>query len=224
MSRRSASEELVLGGVPRVDLLPPVVKARQRGKVLRRALGIGVVASIVLVSVGIGLASWQADRSHAQLASAQQHTTELLAEQTKYIEVRQVQNNVDLSVAAREVGASTEVDWKAYLQDVRDVLPANVAINTVDITSASPLILFDQPTAPLQAARIATILLTMTSPDLPTVPEWLEKLKELPGYADGSPGSIRRSDTGDYQVDLTLHINEGAYSNRFAAPTSTEKK
>ena len=99
-----------------------------------------------------------------------------------------------------------------------------MAINTVDITSASPLILFDQPTAPLQAARIATILLTMTSPDLPTVPDWLEKLKELPGYADGSPGSIRRSDTGDYQVDLTLHINEGAYSNRFAAPTSTEEQ
>lgn len=224
MSRTSASEELVIGGEPRVDLLPPVVKARQRGKAVRRALGIGVVAAIVLMAAGIGLATWQAALSQAQLASAEQRTTELLAEQAKFIEVRQVQDDVDLSIAAREVGASTEVDWKAYLHEVRDVLPSNVTIDSVDITSASPLVLFEQPTAPLQAARIATILITMTSPGLPTVPAWLEKFKALPGYADGSPGSIRRSDTGDYQVDLTLHINEGAYSNRFATPTSTEEK
>ncbi|TFC47059.1 hypothetical protein E3T26_07365 [Cryobacterium sp. TMT1-21] len=224
MSRTPASEELILGGEPRVDLLPPVVKSRQKSKALRRALGLGVVAAVVLVSAGVALASWQATIGQEQLAEAQQRTTGLLAEQTQYIEVRQIQDDVDLSIAARQVGASTEVDWKTYLEEIRAVLPSDVTIDTVDIKAASPLVLFEQPTAPLQAARIATIMLTMTSPSLPTVPEWLTELKSLPGYADGSPGSIKRSETGTYQVDLTLHINEGAYSNRFADSTTTEEK
>lgn len=221
MSRKSVTEELIIGGEPRVDLLPPIVKERQRGKVLRRNLGFAVVAVVVLVAAGTGVAFWQAAVSQAQLAAVQQRTTELLAEQAKFVEVRQVQDDVDLSMAARQVGASTEVDWKAYLEEIRDVLPSDVTIDTVDISAASPLVLFEQPDVPLQAARIATIMITMTSPGLPTVPDWLEDMKALPGYADGSPSSITRSDTGAYQVDLTLHINEGAYSNRFA---DTEEK
>lgn len=216
MSRTSATDELIIGGEPRVDLLPPIVKARQRGKVLRRNLGFAVVAVVVLVAAGAGVAFWQAAVSQAQLATVQQRTTELLAEQAKFVEVRQVQDDVDLSMAARQVGASTEVDWKAYLEKIRRALPSDVTIDTVDISAASPLVLFEQPTVPLQAARIATIMITLTSPGLPTVPDWLEEMKALPGYADGSPTSIKRSDTSAYQVDLTLHINEGAYSNRFA--------
>lgn len=224
MSRTPASEELVLGGVPRVDLLPPEVTSRQKGKALRRGLGLAVVAAIVLVGAGVASASWQAAIGQSQLADAQQRTTDLLAQQTQYIEVRQVQDDVDLSIAARQVGSSTEVDWKSYLEKIRAVLPPDVTLDTVSISAASPLVLFEQPTAPLQAARIATVMLSMTSPGLPTVPEWLTEMKSLPGYADGSPGSIKRSETGAYQVDLTLHINEGAYSNRFADGTRTEKK
>ena len=222
MSRTSASDELIIGGEPRVDLLPPIVKSRQRGKVIRRNLGFAVVAVIVLVAAGSGVAFWQAVLGHTQLAAAQQRTTELLAEQAKFVEVRQVQDDVDLSLAARQVGASTEVDWKAYLEEIRGVLPSDVTIDAVDISAASPLVLFEQPTVPLQSARIATIMITMTSPGLPTVPDWLEGMSALPGYADGAPGSITRSDTGAYEVELTLHINEGAYSNRFA-DTAEEK-
>lgn len=224
MSRTSASEELIIGGEPRVDLLPPVVKARQRGKALRRGLGLGVVGVIVLVGAGAGLASWQAAVSQAELADAQQRTTELLAEQTKYVEVRQVQDDVDMSIAARQVGASTEIDWKAYLRELRAVLPSNVTIDTVNVSSSSPLVLFEAPSAPLLAPRIGVIDLKLTSPELPTVPEWLEAMKELPGYADSTPGSITLSGAGGYAVDLTLHINEGAFSNRFADTASTEEK
>ena len=224
MSRTSASEELIIGGEPRVDLLPPVVKARQRGKALRRGLGLGVVVAIVLMGAGIGAASWQAAMSQGQLSAAQERTTDLLAEQSEYVEVRQVQDDVDISLAARQVGASTEVDWKAYLLEVSALLPPDVTVDEVDVISASPLVLFEQATAPLQASRIATIQIKLTSPSLPTVPEWLEALKALPGYADATPGSITLSGAGGYEVDLTLHINEGAYSNRFADAASTEEK
>jgi hypothetical protein len=38
----------------------------------------------------------------------------------------------------------------------------------------------------------------------------------LPGYADASPGSVTRDDTGAYSVSIIMHINQAAFSNRFA--------
>ncbi|MBG6213155.1 Tfp pilus assembly protein PilN [Cryobacterium sp. CAN_C3] len=216
MSRSSVAEGLVLGAEPRVDLLPPEVKARKKTKATRQRL-IGIlVGALVLVAGGMVAASWQAEQSQAQLAAAQGRAAELLANQSKFSEVNQVQDAVDTTIAARQFGAATEVDWKAYLSSVRAVLPADVSIDTVTVDSASPLIGFGQATAPLQATRVATLTLGLTSPSLPSVPQWLEALEGLPGFADANPGSIVRAETGAYKVDLTLHVNDGAYSNRFA--------
>lgn len=217
MKHTAASEELVIGGEPRVDLLPKEVSARQKSKVLRKGLGVAVIAVVVLVGAGVAAASWQAAVSKAQLESAQARTLELLNEQTKYVEVLQVQAEVDTATAARQVGASTEVDWNGYLQEIRAILPADVLIETVSVVSASPLVPFEQATAPLQDQRVATLTIAVTSPSLPAVPRWLEDLRALPGYADATPGSIKRESEDEFTVNLTMHINEGAYSNRFAS-------
>lgn len=216
MSRAGASESLIVGGEPRVTLLPPEVKASRKAREVRRLLGLVVVGLVLLVGAGTAATWWQATQAQAELASAQERTTALLQEQVKYSEVRSVQTEVDLAVAARKVGASTEVDWKAYLRGIRSVLPHDVTIDTVTVDAASPLAPYQQPTAPLQSARVATVTLTLTSPNLPTVPEWLEAMKALPGYADGTPNSIKQEQDGSYSVDLTIHVNAGAYSNRFA--------
>jgi hypothetical protein len=68
----------------------------------------------------------------------------------------------------------------------------------------------------LAQPRAASIALELTSPELPTVPEWLVGLKTLPGYAGSSPGSFTRSDSGSYAVSLTVNVNESALSHRFA--------
>ncbi|TFD30320.1 hypothetical protein E3T40_15060 [Cryobacterium sp. TMT1-19] len=221
MSRAKHSEELMLGVEPRVDLLPPEVKAGKKARETRRRLGAVLVGVLVLVGAGTAAASWQAEQSRMQLADAQSRSTELLAEQAKYAEVNQIQAALDITVAAREFGSATEIDWKAYLSEVKAVLPADVSIDSVGVDSASPLVAYGQPTAPLQAARVATLSLGLTSPNLPTVPEWLDALRGLPGYADANPGSISLSTDGAYTVELVMHINSDAYSNRFA---STEEK
>lgn len=216
--KTSEHEELVVGGEPRAILLPPEVGLRRKAKQLRRTLGLALVGVVLVAAAGYGAATLAAIQSQAALAGAQGRTAELLNEQTKYIEVNQVQDQVDTAEAARQVGASTEIDWEAYLQAIRAALPGDVSIETVSVDSASPLVPFGQPTTPLQAQRAATLTLSLSSPSLPTVPDWLTALKALPGYADGAPTSITRSENGSYQVNLVLHINEGAFTNRFAAP------
>jgi Tfp pilus assembly protein PilN len=218
MSRSFVDDELIIGGEPRADLLPPEVKAGLRGKALQRGLLIAVLAVVLLVAGGVGVATWQAMQGQSTLLAAQSRTAELLTEQGKYLQVRQVQDAVKTTIAAQQVGGSTEIDWKDYLQRVRALLPDDVAIDSVTIDAATPLAPYGPATAPLQDARVATLVLLVTSPALPEVPDWLRGLRGLPGFADATPSAITRTESGAYQVSVTLHINDEAYSGRFAEP------
>lgn len=224
MSRSADRDELVVGGEPRVDLLPTEVRKRRKDKATRRALGWGVIGTVALVVAATLASTVGAIIGQSQLLDAQGRTADLLSEQAKYAIVRQVQAQVDTATAAREVGGSTDIDWKGYLQNIRAIIPADVAIDSVSVETASPFTAYAEPTAPLQEPRLGTLTLSLTSPDLPSVPAWLEAMKEMPGYADGSPGSITRSDTGAYNVGLTIHVNGGALSNRFASAETVEAK
>jgi hypothetical protein len=222
MSRASHETGLILGGEPRVNLLPPEVAEQAAERVMRRKLLLGTAGTLVLVMLGIGGAALHATNSALQLASAQAETTNLLSEQSQYVAVRQVQTQVDTAIAARAVGGWTDIDWKAYLQGVRSALPADVGIDAVTVDSTSPLTVYPQPTAPLQNARVATVTVTLASPGLPTVPQWLEQLQALPGVADAGAGSITAGETGGYTVVVTMHLNADAFSGRFSDTAGSE--
>jgi hypothetical protein len=216
VSKSRDKESLIVGGEPRVDLLPPEVSAERKSKTTRRTLGFGVLAVALVVILASGGASILALEAQVQLTAEQARTGALLGQQAKYLDVRKVQDQVKLVQAAQQVGASTEIDWKKYLNSVQSTLPANVTIQTVTIDSASPLAIYTQPTAPLQGARVATLSFAASSPTLPQVPVWLDALATLPGFADAVPGSVTlESTTGVYTVNITMHINEGAFDKRF---------
>jgi hypothetical protein len=217
MSRVAKADVLKLGGEPRVDLLPPELLTQRKAAVNRRRVGLGVLLVVALVIGGVILASFQALQAQVNLAVEQSRTQALLLQQKKYVEVRKVQDEVSSLKAAQQVGTSTEIDWNKYLTAVQATLPANVRIDIVTIDSASPLEAYAQSTVPLQGVRVATLSFTANSPTLPEVPAWLDSLTSLPGFTDASPGSVTRVDTGNYTVDITMHINEAAFTKRFAA-------
>ncbi|TFD34762.1 hypothetical protein E3T37_16515 [Cryobacterium sp. TMT2-10] len=217
MSGDKSKETLVIGGEPRVDLLPLEVRKERTAKVMRRRLALGVVGVLALVIAGSVAATAMSLQAQTQLADEQARTVGLLAEQSKYIKVRNVQDQVTLVEAAQQVGASTEIDWKKYLEDVQATLPQGVTIDAITVDSASPLAIYDQPTLPLQGSRVATVSFTATSAVLPDVPTWLNALATLPGYADALPSSANLDETTKtYKVNITMHINDAAFSKRFA--------
>ncbi|KGJ82347.1 hypothetical protein GY21_00830 [Cryobacterium roopkundense] len=218
MSTRNTPDVLMLGAEPRMDLLPPEVRSAKRVRATRRRLGGALVAVLVLVGAGVGASTWYAIQGQAELTAAQDLTTELLTSQSKYSEVQRVQAALDTTVAARQFGASTEIDWKAYIAQVRALVPSTVTVDTLSVDSASPLVPYEQATTPLLNPRVATIRIVFTSPDATSVPEWLDSMSTLPGYADSRPAAITRTDLGTYTVDFVLHVNEGAFSERFATP------
>ena len=218
MSRPGTAEILVVGGEPGADLLPPELRQSSKVRTLRRRMWSGVAALGLVMILGTGAAALEAMQMQSNLTAEQARTTALLVEQRKYGTVRTVQQEASLVQAGQQVGTSTEIDWQKYLNAVQATLPANVVLTSVTIEAGSPLQSYAQASVPLQGARVATLSFAARSATLPEVPTWLNSLTSLPGYADASPGSVTRDDTtGVYTVAITMHINEAAFTNRFAA-------
>ncbi|GAB3121858.1 hypothetical protein [Glaciibacter psychrotolerans] len=216
------SDVLEIGGDPRVDLLPPEVGLARKAMALRRQLGVLVVGVVLVTVVGTGASFGLSAIAEGMLAAEQERTTVLLAEQGKFLEVRAVQGDIALVTAAQRVGVSTEINWKSYLDQVRAVLPGSVAIDTVKVESASPLEIYAQPTTPLQGERSATLEFRVISGVFPDVPAWLVSLEGLPGFADALPSSVSLESVDGgapvYSVNITMHVNEAAFSQRFETP------
>jgi hypothetical protein len=211
-----AGEELVVGRRPRADLMPPEIIAAHRAKTTRRRMLFGLLGVIVVVVLATGGATALNVSSQLALLSAEARTAELLAEQAKYAEVRRVQDEIRLIEAGQKVGASTEIDWKAFLDDVESKLPADVAVTAVSVESSSPLLEFTQSDVPLQGVRVATVGFTAVSTTLPDVTSWLDGLAELPGYVAATPDSVvLDEELGIYTAAIVVQLNEGAWSQRY---------
>lgn len=220
---KARRDTITVGAEPRVHLLPPEVLADRKAATIRARLGLGVVASVALVAIGILGASSLAASAQRGLAADQAQTQSLLKQQLSYVKVRAVQEQLSLIRTAQEVGGSTEIAWAPYLQKVQQTLPANVTITGVNVDSSTPIELYPQSTASLQGPRVATIVFTAASPSLPEVSSWLVALKSLPGFADALPGTVDLRENGSYTATITMHVDQKAFSNRFSSTAKTGK-
>lgn len=209
---------LLVGGPPRVDLLPAEVHTdRQQRRLVRR-----VWAGVVVVAVGVGLVGGWATMvrmaAEQELASAQGETTALAQQQGQFRDVRIAESETSLLEAAQRVGGSTEIDWSTTLQSVRSKLPSGVQITGVTIDSASATAQYAQSDDPLQGRRVATLTFDAKSAVLPSIPDWLTAVSGVTGYVDANANSVSRADDGSgYAVNMTIHLDERAFDGKYAA-------
>lgn len=204
-----------LGGEPRVSLLPAEVNDFQRARAVRRRLGLGVVFVILVVLAGLAGTFYLANTSHVALLNAQNNQAALVAQELQFADLRAAQSGITLIEAGQYVGASTEIDWKSYLETLAGTLPENVVIKSFQIDSANPFVDYAQSSTPLEGSRVATLVFTASSPGLPSIPTWLDGLGTLTGFADAVPGSVNVQEDGSYLVNITMHINSDAFALRF---------
>jgi len=215
-----SNQQVVPGGEPRADLLPTEVRMGQAEKTLRRrsAAVVGLVA--VLAATGVGLALADKGNELQQLQRAQDAAVLLENQEAKFAPLHRVKDDLDEIRDAQRVTLSTEVDWQAYLMELRAALPAGVSITTVSAEGATPFAAYGQSTVPLEGRRVATLRLSLLSPELQSNAVLLRGLSALPGFVDATPGQITRTPTGAYLASFTLHINSEAYSRREPAAAS----
>lgn len=208
------------GGSPRVDLMPPEIRTKRAQLRFRRKLRVGLVGVLVLVVVAC-VGTWALGSvAQASLVTAQNQRQQLVAQQGKYSDVTTAQSSIAVAEAGQKVGDSPEINWQAYLTKLQATLPAGVALTGVTIDTVTPLKVYAPSTVPLQGDRIATLAFTATSPSLPSIPDWLDGLATLPGFADATPGAVSLS-AGVYTATVTMHINTKAFANRFDKATTS---
>ncbi len=207
---------LAIGAEPRVDLLPPEVRAERRNARTRRGFGWGVLAVLLVALVAAGGAFSVNVVSQAELLAARTETTSLLAQQQKFASVRDMQKQVALAQAAQQAGASTEIDWKAFLDQVGAAQPSGLTLTSVAVDSVSPIAIYQQSTDPLQGPRIGTVTVVGTSAALPNVPAWVAVLQKIPGVVDVVPGTVTLDEVNNvYKATLTIHVSDSLYLKRF---------
>ncbi len=218
MSRKKGSDggPLIIGGPPQANLLPPEVGFAAKSRGMRRNATAIIILTVLVVIAAYAGVTYLALGAQNELDAATNRTQELLAEQGKYSEVKQVTTMLQTAEAAQRVGTSTEIDWEAYLTDIQNSLPAGTLVTNVAAETATPITAFIAPSVPLQGDRIGELKFTATSSSLPNVEKWLDALAKLDGYVDASPGSVTlNADGKSYEVTITMHVNKDALLLRF---------
>lgn len=214
---RGQRDVLVIGGPPRVDLLPPEVAAGKKSAAMRRQLGIVVVGVVLICAAGSVAAALNALSSQTALEVERDLTVQLLGQQAEFIEVRTLASALDGALAARDVGASTEIIWFDFFTEVQALKPASVWFDTYTVDLGTPVLAHQAPVASLEGPRVGTMIFVGKTTDFADVRAWLTRLDELPGFVDAKPGAVTwNKELGYYTFDLIIHVDERAYSNRFA--------
>jgi len=217
MSARNNSAGIIVGGEPRIDLLPPEIKAAKQAGKSRRLLGTLVILVVLLCGGGYAFATSLAIQSQERLVAEQARTEQLLQEQLQYAEARAAANQLAAAEDARLVASSTEILWREYLASIQGTLPEGVVITAYTVDSISAYEVAPELTVPLQQARVATLSLTASSPGLVQIDQWLVALRALRGHADSTVTAITLQEGGVYTANVTLNVNADAFEKRFFA-------
>ena len=221
--RAKKGTQTVLGGLPQVNLLPPEVRAARGLRNLKRWLALALVAVLVLCLGVFALAKLSKSSADSELAQAQAETRRLQTEEQKYAEVPRVLGALQNATTARSLGMATDIAWSSYYAAVTAVLPTNVSIDSLVVTTqaASGAATVGAAANPLQVASVGQIQFTGRSTTVPNTAAWLDALNGVPGFANAwaSSAAITQSQnkTTYYNVSVTVQVTSSAYTHRFDA-------
>ena len=206
--------------LPQVNLLPNEIRAARGLKQLKVYLAGAVGVALIVVALGYVWSSFEASSAAKDLEAENQRTSDLLAQQRKYAEVPVVLGQLSNAYTARQIAMSTEVLWKDYLGAINAVAPEGVAIATMTVEAATPIVGPAAPAHVLQMPSVGKLTFTGSSPTLPDTVAWLDGLNSIYGFADARMSVTDTKGEGDalyYEFTATVQMTSAAYAHRFDA-------
>lgn len=221
MARATPGSVLVVGGMPRVDLLPPAELERRYRRGLLRRWGIGLLAAALVTVLVIAGAMALRIVAETRLASERARTDASIAEIAALSEVGDTVRTLDDLEAFRAEAMLPDFEWARLIDAVGQTLPGNVRIVGFDVTTgAGP----DPDAADAASAPGATVLLTLASPVPFDILPAVRGIRTLPMVLTSDGGELRAEEGGgDYRYELSVVTTQEAYSGRFAPAPATEE-
>lgn len=227
MSSRSSAQPkplpgLVLGGEPRVNLLPPEVFAASKARGTRRLLVALVAVVVLLVGGGYAFAFLRAATAQADLAAAQGRTAALIAEQQQYADATRLATLVTASTTTRVLATSMEIIWADVFDEVAAFLPPN-AFSDWSAAGVSPWEAVPAPAGVLRQPRVASITLVISSPTPLDATALFRRLAGVEGFVDASIDKLVLADVGaTYETTITINLGSASLSDRFLIDNTQE--
>jgi len=217
----AAAKDLIVGGPPRADLLPPEIKGEAALRAQRRVL-IGIIALAAIVVVGGSfLATGVATSAESQLRTESARTDSLISQQGEYVIVRQMAGQVLLAQEAQKIATSTEMDWAPLLRQADRQMPESLKTVEGTIRSSSPIVDYPLPADVLEGPRVGEITIKAKTNVFSDITRWLFATRKLDGYVDASVISVTSS-KGVFTATLTIHVDESVRTGRFAEEEEEE--
>ncbi|MBA3019998.1 hypothetical protein [Propionicimonas sp.] len=202
---------LILGGPPRVDLLPAVeAENRARRELRMRWLGVFLLAVVLVGSVSAVGFGWTV-RTSAQMAASHKQGDELNAELAKYSEAARVSRDVDKLQGIRAQAGSNDLAFGPLIAEITAVLPSGVTLTGFKLAPGPA------PKEGVEAAKQVglTGTLTFSAKLTASQAETVTRLRTVRGFIDVDAGKLEADDSG-YVFEATFSADQSRYTGRFA--------
>jgi len=216
---------LVIGGTPRADLLPPEIKQDEKNRAQRKNL-IGVmIGAAVLVLVGYAGATFVAQGAQAALEAENDKTATILTQQMEFAEAGSLSDQITAVKSARILGMSTESDWEVFLKEFSKTFSADgiTHIANVTVVGATPLAALPPTVIPLEPSHVTEITLEVGSKKHAPIAAWLDKVDAMTGVVYSTNTEIFWDDKEDlFHTVVIVQFDDSLYLRRFETTTESE--
>lgn len=202
----------VIGGVPRINLMPrPEIERRERDALIRRWMW-GVLAAVLVSLLIIGGAfalKWLADQ---RLAAEQAESNVLLSELAGLSDVSRALAIERELTAFRGEAMGADFDWAPVVATIAGALPADADLTGFQFLSGG----VPQGDDPLGEVGL-TGTVTVGSPNPIDIVATVRTLRQIPSVmmADGQSVATTGVTDGSYAYVLTVTFNQSIYSGDF---------
>jgi hypothetical protein len=200
------------------DLTPPELIESRRLKVLRKLLA-AIIAAIVVVCVGVFVLAYLG-KSSAQdaLAAEQGRTNSLIASQSKYASVTQIQTHLTQINGKVSTLMTGDVDIQPLLAKFAKALPASLDVKTLAVSLASTA-----NNAALSSGLdtsghriIGSVTISGDALTFKGVSSYVDALAAIDGVVNVVPTSAQNTKVV-INYNITLNITDQVLSHRFDA-------
>lgn len=211
MTRTSTGKGLVVGGTPRVNLLPPdEVENRSRKALKVRWLG-AFISAFVLVGLVLMVGFRWNSLAHGDVDAAAQESARLQLQLAGYSEVINLEADVQKLQDLRMQAGSNDLRWGQLIAEIKSVLPDGVGLIGFKAAPGG---------APLGSDASAEVglkgTLTFSARTTSALAETITKLRTVNGFLDVDAGGLSSDGpVGGFTFVTTFSADQTRYTGRF---------
>jgi hypothetical protein len=212
MATSVTGSNLEVGGVPRVNLLPPAeIENRSRRELRLRWLGAFVVAAVLVASVSSVAFGWAVQASD-QLVQQRANARALESQLGQYSDIAELQLQKEKLDKMRSVAGSNDLGWTSLANEIKAVLPSGVTLTGFRLAPGAA------PQAGVKPADQVGLqgTLTFSAGRTAAQAQTISRLRSLPGLISVDAGALSVGDRGGYTFEATVSLDQTRYTGRFA--------